>query len=150
MTTPVLVLLGDFTDQREVFDRAAAEFGWVTAMAQTKDDFTDLCDRTEVVGVLLNTQDCGAGEGCQPVCRARSRGNQVRPILCWHAAERLDNQDFQRLGAYDALLMPPRLSEVRLTLGFLAQAITQEMGHSTRGISHPVRPRASLEDRISA
>lgn len=126
MKRPALVLLGEFVDDVELLAAGAEEFGWRIAVAQSLHEMARLCEDTHVVGVLRQADEPGE------YCDMSSRGSRVRTILCGRAAHHLNQADLESCRAYDCLLLPARLSEVRTSLGFLAQAVRRELGPSAR------------------
>jgi hypothetical protein len=121
MTRSILALLGDYADDRDVLDRAAAEFGWATAIVGDDEELARLGRVAPVAGVLLDMEALGSG-----LPPALFTPCHLPKILCARAARRLDHDDLVRFGAYDALLMPLRFNEVRQSLGFLAQALARD------------------------
>lgn len=123
MPNPILVLLGEFPDDRAVIDRAAGEFGWRPVRAASYEQLEALCRGRDVIGTLVDFRTCRDAACLSEAClSSRPNGHRILPIVCTGVAGRLNPHELETLGAFDTLLLPLRYAEVRQALGFLAQA----------------------------
>ncbi|MCC6538702.1 MAG: hypothetical protein IT162_14195 [Bryobacterales bacterium] len=109
-----LALLGQFSDDRSVIDSVAAEFGWQTVEAADSRQLEQLHERGPVVGTLVDMSTCANPDSVSSAPRA---------VLCTGAAARVPEEELEKLGAFDALLLPLQRDELRQSLGFLAAAL---------------------------
>ena len=99
----------------------AAESGWSFEHAGNLRQLQEIGSTRDVVAVLIEAATLGMppAEALQAVSEALPK---TLPILCHKASENIQWTQLADAGAFHALLLPLRASEVRQTLGFVWEA----------------------------
>jgi hypothetical protein len=122
-------------------DTLAAEAGWSFEQARNLGQLRAVgLDRT-VVAVLID-----ANALCMPPEHALQAVLDILPealpIVCHKSSEAIHWSELARVGAFHALLMPLRASEVRQSLGFVGEAHQRRRSRLVM-----LRPRPPVSDR---
>jgi len=102
-------------------DTLAAESGWSFEQAGNLRQLREIGALRDIVTVLIDPAMLGMRpkEAVQAVSDAAPKS---LPILCHKASETIQWTELAQAGAFHALLMPLRASEVRQAFGFVFEA----------------------------
>ncbi|HYZ83061.1 MAG TPA: hypothetical protein VE621_01585 [Bryobacteraceae bacterium] len=121
MTSRTIALLGLERAETPGLERLVAEFGWNLQQPENVASLQKLRSDCEIVAVLFNAQRMNLGWDTA-LERIRTSVPEALPIVCSRPGEFLSWPDMATAGAFHALLLPLKLSEVRQSLGFVSAA----------------------------
>jgi DNA-binding NtrC family response regulator len=114
-------LLGNPYGERLSMDALAAESGWAFEHVGNLSQLQEIGVKRNIIAVLIDT----GALGMPPNGALRAVTDvlpNALPILCHKASETIQWAELAQAGAFHALLLPLRASEVRQTLGFVSEA----------------------------
>ena len=102
-------------------DTLAAECGWSFEHAANVRQLREIGVERDIVAVLFDASALGVPtkHALQAVCEVLPN---VLPIVCHKSSETIHWSELAQAGAFHALLLPLRASEVRQSLGFVWEA----------------------------
>ena len=125
MSTGTVVLLGNLNIDRNIFDGAAAEFGWSVVQTENLQFLKEVSGRKEVVAVIFDATKLGLSwrDALERVLESSPR---ALPIACAGFSEVIPWSELSEAGAFHELRRPVEVGEVRTSLGFVWAAKRQD------------------------
>jgi hypothetical protein len=118
MTDRSIILLGDFSEDRQTLDSVASEFGWSLESIPDLNSWHTINPDRRVAAILFDAKTFGLSWKFA-VRTVLEAAPEALPIVCYRFSEKIDWPELASAGAFHALVLPFDESEVRQSLGFV-------------------------------
>lgn len=138
MPRPCLIFLGDFSDEKILWEEVGRHVDWTVRHEHNPDCLRELNGKSDIAGVFV---EC-SGEGLNDVLRLK-RIQSLVPEACVVACRPLDLMDATEsdsIGAFHVIARPLDLSELRQSVGFVWESWSRRVTPRAAASAGAARP----------
>jgi DNA-binding NtrC family response regulator len=120
MAVPSILFLGDFSDERIVWDEAASHLAWTVHLVPDLASLERRSNGDEITAVFVDQRTQGTSDAIR-LRRIRVLLPDARIILCCPLRSIFDI-DPDELGVFHVIARPLKIEELRASIGFVWEA----------------------------